>query len=819
MFVRANNALLSPTPSRLFVDIPGGSSIAETEEEEEEEVKEQTGEKKEKDDPFKYPEELKSYAALTDKPVDFKRIIKDLKDYDVKIRRQTEFIRTLEKDLDSCDVQSRQSDEKAKVLKEDGFHYGDETFRLDPIEVIPLEKTYEPSKGKLPASVSLREGFTPIRNQGALGSCTIFTMAGIFEYILKNTSVASEVDLSERFLYYNSRVAALKREGKPVEELSNNGTSFYDAIQSLSTDGICKEPLCPYVSDETAANERPSEEAYAEARTRLVVEAKNVELKEDHIKSALNDGYPVAIAVHLYSDFGSSKTGFIPMPSEEEIENPGEQGIHSSHAMIICGYSDEDKVFVVRNSWGTDFGDHGYCYLPYSYMTDPRIAMHACIITEVNTGKTNSKGKKEAVQFDRLNPEIKAAIIRNLISEAICEKTSLVRARTEVYASYAVIEKKVVSPEVRSRLFIGTQKRLAWELEQIHRQQQENEDAETRRMEKLKKENIRVNIYCGIALLGLLVVIIAYATSKLSKFLISGTFMFKVFMVALLLGILALGFWWYSYLKNRKAVRAEHAAVNKELQEYEHLRINGDGTNLGLYQDSLNLRMFMPWLVIRRLSEYQDRLTQKYQVMVAYTNNLHEWYEVEKKKVATMSPETRTPFISLLSNETLDLYFDKHADEITRGLRLSALFNEGFSLEDKAIVAFQNQLKKRIISTLEESLKDFTVYRYLTGKSQFEFARKMEDSFDKMLTDLEKKSAVYVRIGAAANNLEAINSSTRLLMSYDIENDLATWNDKFARNFTSAPFHLKIPSPFKLSFLQMKRFPLEECVDLFETQN
>ncbi len=812
MFVRANNALLSLDPSRLFVSIPG----EDTSSVEDEEEGEKEGEKKEKEDPYKYPEELKSFAALTEEPVDFKKIIKDLKDYDVKIRRQTEYIRTLEKDLANCDVQTRQSDEKTKVLKEDGFHYGDETFRLDPVEVIPLEKTYEPTKGRLPVSVSLREGFTSVRNQGPLGSCTIFTMAGIFEYILKNTSAASEVDLSERFLYYNTRVAALRREGKSIENLADSGTSFYDAIQSLSTDGICKEPLCPYVTDEASANERPSEEAYAEARTRIVVEAKNVELKEDHIKSALNEGYPVAVAVHLYSDFGSSKTGFVPMPSEEEIENPGEQGIHSSHAMIICGYSDEDKVFVVRNSWGTDFGDHGYCYLPYSYMTDSRIAMQACIVTEVNTGRTASQGKKETVQFDRLNPEINAAIIRNLISEAVCEKTSLVRARTDIYTSYAVIEKKVVSPEVRSRLFTGTQRRLSWELEQIRKQKQENEEAENRRMEKLKKENIKANLYGGIGLLALIVVIIAYATSRLSKFLISGTLMFKVFVVALVLGLLAMGIWWYSYFRKKKAIRSEHAEINAELEEYEHQRVKGDGTNLGLYQDSLNLRMFMPWLVIRRLSEYQDRLTQKYQVMVAYTNNLHEWYEVEKKKVAAMSPETRTPFISLLSNEALDAFFDKHADEVTRGLRLSALFNQGFGLEDEAIVKFQNQLKNRIIGTLEDSLKDFTVYRYLTGKSQFEFARKMEDSIDKMLTDLERKSAVYVRIGAAANDFSAINSSTRLLMSYDIEDDLATWNEQFARNFSTPPFHLRIPSPFKLSFLQMKRFPLSECVDLSE---
>ena len=41
------------------------------------------------------------------------------------------------------------------------------------------------------------------------------------------------------------------------------------------------------------------------------------------------------------------------------------------HAMLACGYSDQDRVFVVRNSWGADWGDQGYCYIPYDYLSDP----------------------------------------------------------------------------------------------------------------------------------------------------------------------------------------------------------------------------------------------------------------------------------------------------------------------------------------------------------------------------------------------------------------------------------------------------------------
>lgn len=40
--------------------------------------------------------------------------------------------------------------------------------------------------------------------------------------------------------------------------------------------------------------------------------------------------------------------------------------------MLAVGYSDQDRVFIVRNSWGTDWGDEGYCYIPYDYLLSER---------------------------------------------------------------------------------------------------------------------------------------------------------------------------------------------------------------------------------------------------------------------------------------------------------------------------------------------------------------------------------------------------------------------------------------------------------------
>ena len=829
MFVKAHNTLLKKTPSDLYVDIPGVyrkpkkvKKVKKEEEEDESETSKEAEEKaKEKEyDPNAYPESFKSYAALGEEEIHFSQICKELKDDEVKIRRQTEYIRTLEKDLADCKVEAQQSDEKEKVLTKDGFRYGDKTYKFRPIETIPLEKTYSPRKYNLPKSVDLRKNFTYIKDQGEIGSCTTFALASIFEYIL-GKSQKLDADLSERYLYYNTRLEALKREGRPDGSVVEVGTSFFDAIKALQTDGICKEALCQYTQTD-AINEKPSDAAYEDGRTRLVTEAMNVQLKEDDIKSALNDGYPVAISVRVFSTFGNPDYGFISLPDEGEVNQADTDGIESNHAMVICGYSDENKVFVVRNSWGTSFGDKGYCFMPYSYITDEHLTNQACIITGTSVVAADkvkdASHSHETVPFDKLNPEINAAIIKILIGEARHEKTFLVKHRTELFTAYTLLEKKLVSSEVRSMLTIGTQERLKWELKKINEQKIKNEESESDRIDDLDKQNRKVNISFFGSVLLLLITGFILSRSALYKLILTVIPMTKYFLILFALGIIAMIIWWVVYLKRRKEIHKEHAEINEELCDKEENRkigAKGDSGNLGLYQKALGIRMFMPWLVIRKLSEKNRILEQKYQVMVNYTKNLREWYDTEKAKVGSMCPDTRDPFISLLSNETLDNYYSKHADEITKDVKLSGLFQEGYSISDSSIVKFQNKLKNRIIGVLNDSLSDFTVYKYLTGKTDFEFAKAREFDIHQMLNKLETKSKVFIRLGSSPITTESLNSTTTVLMSSDISKDLFTWNEQFQKDFSSTVSHIDIMSPFKLSFLQMRGLPLEECLDLF----
>jgi C1A family cysteine protease len=55
----------------------------------------------------------------------------------------------------------------------------------------------------------------------------------------------------------------------------------------------------------------------------------------------------------------------LPKPSEKTL---------GGHAVMAVGYDDASKRFLVRNSWGEDWGQQGYFTMPYAYLADGNLA-------------------------------------------------------------------------------------------------------------------------------------------------------------------------------------------------------------------------------------------------------------------------------------------------------------------------------------------------------------------------------------------------------------------------------------------------------------
>jgi C1A family cysteine protease len=90
----------------------------------------------------------------------------------------------------------------------------------------------------------------------------------------------------------------------------------------------------------------------------------------DALKENLAAGLPTMFGFTVYSSIPSlgDGKGEIPFPK------PGDR-TEGGHAVAAVGYDDKKKIgketgaLLIRNSWGTDWGDEGYGWLPYSYVT------------------------------------------------------------------------------------------------------------------------------------------------------------------------------------------------------------------------------------------------------------------------------------------------------------------------------------------------------------------------------------------------------------------------------------------------------------------
>jgi C1A family cysteine protease len=221
---------------------------------------------------------------------------------------------------------------------------------------------FSESVATLPTKVDLRTQYTNVYDQGQLGSCTAnaISMAYDFERVKQ-----SETPLlpSRLFIYYNERL--LEHTVK-----QDSGAMIRDGIKVLATSGVCSETSWPYII--TKFKSKPKKKCYTEASQNLIKQYLRIDnSKITDLKTCLSLGYGFVFGFTVYESFESQEvasTGIVPIP---DFKN---ESVLGGHAVFCVGYDDSKNSFIVRNSWGTGWGDGGHFYIPYQYLTDTNLA-------------------------------------------------------------------------------------------------------------------------------------------------------------------------------------------------------------------------------------------------------------------------------------------------------------------------------------------------------------------------------------------------------------------------------------------------------------
>ncbi len=229
---------------------------------------------------------------------------------------------------------------KVKIVSQ-GAYTGTYTAPApDPVQPAPAEKTGSVnSVNSLPASFSwlAQSKVTPCKNQGSCGSCWSFAACGSFESVIKIFDNVTR-DLSEQWLVNCDQQASGCSGGWCPDYMFKSTGAVYEAtLPYTGQDGTCASSY--------TYHEKPVD--YHQVATNPTVA---------QIKQAIYDYGPVWACVDAGNNFSNYSSGVLTQTDGSSV----------NHAIVLVGWDDATNSWILRNSWGTGWGENsGYMRIGY----------------------------------------------------------------------------------------------------------------------------------------------------------------------------------------------------------------------------------------------------------------------------------------------------------------------------------------------------------------------------------------------------------------------------------------------------------------------
>ncbi|MGH9663999.1 MAG: C1 family peptidase, partial [Bryobacteraceae bacterium] len=210
-------------------------------------------------------------------------------------------------------------------------------------------------------AVDLRKYATPVGDQRQTSRCAAFAWTHALE-LSRNVLREDCPGFSPNYTMLQfQRMQGDARDYQYAFRGGDGTVAGPEPGEVLVERGACRRDLWP--DDQPYPGARDGELASDAERYRL--EGVPLPIALDDVRKVLSAGCPVQVSMNTGPAFADT--------GRDGIFNAAEapSGQHGRHAMLIVGYI--GNFYIVKNSWGADWGDKGYCYIPKAVLvaSDP----------------------------------------------------------------------------------------------------------------------------------------------------------------------------------------------------------------------------------------------------------------------------------------------------------------------------------------------------------------------------------------------------------------------------------------------------------------